>query len=75
MQNRGRPTALRRLTGNTALDVGDLLEVADVPLHGDPDRPAFDAAHLKTFEFRPRKDRPVSQRPSEDIVIELRDRQ
>lgn len=66
---------LEKMTGQR-VELSDLLEVRHVPapLHGDPERPALDAEHLKTFRLRPRGMQPAVKVPSEVLVAALRGR-
>lgn len=67
---------LEKMTGRR-LELSDLLKVVHdpAPLHGDPERPALDAGHLKTFRLRARGEQPTVNTPSEVLVAELRGRE
>lgn len=66
---------LKKIT-EQRVELNDLLEVRHepAPLHSDPERPALDAAHLKTFRLRPRGTPPAVKVPSEVLVAALRRR-
>lgn len=63
---------LERMSGH----LSDLLTVVRIPapLSGDPERPALDAEHPKTFRLRPHREQPAAKTPSEVLVAALRGR-
>jgi transcriptional regulator with XRE-family HTH domain len=66
---------LERMTGKP-VELTDLLEVVrqQLPLHGDPNRAAFDHTNLKSFSLRERGARPKVATPTEVLVAEIRGR-
>lgn len=66
---------LERMTGQP-VELSDLLTVVHdpAPLSGDPERPALDAEHLKTFHLRPYREQPAVKTSSEVLVAALRGR-